>query len=140
MGMRGEATMFDKIINPSLSVYDGETNVFIGEARFDLTIEAEEKLLQLVNYNKTPSSLFLLNLDFVQPSDNYIPPPIGGMKKSNGILRAVLIETNTRDQLPIEIRFNYDAIARGYRVNNPYLFDSFEFSNMHVQSISQITY
>jgi hypothetical protein len=76
--------MFNKIINPSLSVYDGDTNAFIGEARFDLTPEAEEKILQIVNYNKTPSSLFLLNLDFVQPSDNYVPPPIDRPKKAMG--------------------------------------------------------
>jgi hypothetical protein len=140
MGGKGKVTMFEKIINPSLSVYDGETNKFIGEARFDLLPETENKILQMVNYHKIPHSVILMNLDFVEASGDYVPPVIGKALKQEGIIRAVFIDTANFDQLPIEIRFKYNAKARGYRKNNPYLFDSFELSNIELESIQPIIY
>lgn len=132
--------MFTKITNPVIDIYNGETNQFIGEARFKLSADAEQELLQLVNNNKTPSSLVLMDVDLYQPSESYVPPTPFIAYTRKGILRALFTDFITGELVPIEIRFKYDTRARGNLSGNLYYFNSVEFNNIVVESIQEIVY
>lgn len=66
--------MYDEIYDTSLSVFDDQTSEFIGTARFNLTPEAEQKLLSLIEFNTDPGELILSNVEFLPSSDRYTPP------------------------------------------------------------------
>ncbi|MGE4213693.1 MAG: hypothetical protein AB7E42_02825 [Anaerotignaceae bacterium] len=131
--------MYIRIIDPNISIFNGDTNEFIGSARFNLTPESEKDLLQLVNYNITPKSLLLLNLIFYQQSTYFDPPTLDQPTNRKGILRAILLN-DSGEQVPIEIRLRYDAIARGNLTGIRTFFESAEYNNIAVDSIERISY
>lgn len=139
MKKKGAFTMYTKVINPNISIFNRNTNKFIGTASFNLTPEAEKDLLQLVNYNITPKSLLLLNLNFYQQSTYFHPPNLVRPVNHQGILRATFLN-ESGERIPIEIRLRYDAIARGNISGLKNFFDSVEYYNIAVDSIQEITY
>jgi hypothetical protein len=139
MKKKGEFTMYTKIIDPSISIFNRNTNEFIGTASFNLTPESEKDLLRLVNYNITPKSLLLLNLNFYQQSTYFHPPNLNQPVNHEGILRATFLN-DFGERIPIEIRLRYDAIARGNLSGTQNFFDSVEYYNIEVDSIEEISY
>lgn len=131
--------MYTDIINPTIAIYNGYTNEFIGEAMFNLTPQAEKDLLQLVNYNNIPKSLLLLNLNFYQQSTYFDPPTLDQPANRKGIMRGIFVNT-AGEQVPIEIRLRYDAIAKGNLSGNSSFFESVEYSNINLDSIEEIIY
>jgi len=131
--------MYTKIIDPSISIFNRNTNEFIGIASFNLTPESEKDLLRLVNYNITPKSLLLLNLNFYQQSTYFHPPNLDQPVNHKGILKAIFLN-DSGERIPIEIRLRYDAIARGNLLGIRNFFDSVEYYNIAVDSIEEISY
>lgn len=127
--------MFAKISNPEIFISDGETGEFISETKFSLSSDAEKALLDMVNYNKVPPSLLLLNLKF-QPSDHFIPPSLEGPVKRIGIIKGLFTDANSGELIPVEIRIRYDAMARGNLSRDQYFFDSVEYSNIELEGVS----
>lgn len=130
--------MYTRITNSSVAIYDGVTNKFIGEARFDLSPEAEKALLGLVNYGKTPEALLITNLELYQPSPDYIPPTPYQSYKREGVFRGSFTEESSKELVPIEIRFKYNARARGNSTGNLYFFESANFDHIEIESINEI--
>jgi len=126
--------VFAKITNPEIYIYDGNTGEFISETKFSLSNDAEKALLDLVNYNKIPPNLLLLNLSF-QPSDHYIPPSLDRPVKRIGIIKALFTEAYSGEMRPVEIKIKYDAWAHGNLAGNLYYFDSVEYSNIELEEI-----
>ena len=83
--------MFTQITNPSVMAYDAATGKFWGEARFDLTEEAERSLLNRINYGVPLGPLVMLNSDF-EPSSDYIPIIPNRTYHQNGIFYALLTD------------------------------------------------
>ncbi|MBP1736569.1 MAG: hypothetical protein H6Q60_450 [Oscillospiraceae bacterium] len=137
--VKGGTLVFIRITNPSITVFDGKTEQLVGVARFTLAKESEQALLALVNEGRHPQSLMLLNVDFYQPTEHYHPPHEFIPVKSKGILRGAYT-TERRELSVIEIRFSFDAIARGKRYENRYFFDSVEYNNIKIDSISEVIY
>lgn len=127
--------MFVKITNPIIEIYDGDTNEFIAETTATLTPDAEKALLDLVNYNRIPARLFLLNLTF-KPSEHYTPPTFDKPAKRRGIIKANFTDSASGEQVPVEIRIKYDARAHGNLLGNQYFFDSVEYSNIVLEGIT----
>lgn len=128
--------MYTKITNPSVDVYDGKTNQFLGEARFELTSEAEQELLNWIN-NRVPfRSLIMLNSDF-QPSENYVPIVPNKTYHQKGIFRALLTEGDTGKKIPVEIRGTYDWRARSVEPGT--FLSSVEYSNVKIDEIEKIS-
>lgn len=130
--------MYTKINNPSIVIYNGETNEFIGTATFTLTSKSEEALLQLLNYGIKPSSITVLNLNLYQPSATYIPPTPYNAYRREGTIYASVTDAYTGTAMPVEISIKYDARARGNSLGTLYHFDSAEFSNIEIESVKII--
>lgn len=131
--------MFTQVSIPTIDIFNGETNEFVGEARFNLTQETGDALLQMVNYARVPNSLILLDLDFYRPSANYLPPNMDTPLRRNGIIRALFTEGESGQRVPLEIRFKFRARARS-AAQNPYFFDSVEYTDLHLDSVREVTY
>jgi len=127
--------MFSKITNPVIYIYDGETGEFIAETKFSLSTDAETALLDLVNYNRIPPRLLLLNLSF-QPSEHYTPPSLDRPVKRIGIIKGLFTDSVSGELIPVEIRIKYDARAHGNLLGNRYFFDSVEYSNIELEGIN----
>lgn len=130
--------MFIEIIQPNVEIYDGETNKFIGEATYVLPPESEQALLDLINNGIAPTSLLLLDENIYRPARDYIPPIPYKKYKRNGIFHAQVIDSLTGERVPVTIHMRYDAIIRGDLTENPYFYDSVEYSNILVDSIDLI--
>lgn len=119
--------MYNKITNPVVYTFDSETNKFLGEARFELTASAEEKLLNWFNYRIPFDSLVMINSDF-QPSENYVPIIPNKIYHQKGIFKALLTQEDTGIKVPIEVRVSYDWKSRSVEPGN--YISSVEFSNI----------
>jgi hypothetical protein len=131
--------MYTKIIDPSIVIYNGYTNEFIGSAKFNLTPESQDALLRLVNYNSIPASLLLMNLNFYQQSTYFDPPVLDQTVPRKGILRVIVVN-DAGEQIPMEIRLRYDARARSNVSGSLTFFESAEYNNIEVDSIEEIFY
>ena len=131
--------MFNQISSPTIDIFNGINDQFIGEASFTLTEQAEKALLNLVNYNVMPQTLTLLNVDFYQPSENFTPPNINEPIQRAGIIRAIFRDTANGFQVPYEIRMRYLTRARDPGIN-PYFFSSVEDTNIKVDSVQRVSY
>lgn len=129
--------MFTQISNPSVMAYDAATGKFWGEARFDLTTEAENALLDYINYGVPLGPLVMLNSDF-RPSSDYVPIIPNKTYHQNGIFRALLTDGNSRERVPVEMRVTYDWRARSVEPGN-YL-SSVEFNNMEIHNIQPVSF
>ena len=126
--------MFSKIINPEIFIYDGETGEPIAQTQFDLSVNGEKALLDLVNYNEVPYRLLLLNLRF-QPTEHYIPPSLDQPVKRRGVIKGLFKDSYSGGLEPVEIHIRYDARARGNLMGNEYFFDSVEYSNIELEEV-----
>lgn len=129
--------MYVRIANPNIAIYNGLTNNFIADGRFQFSPESEQAILDLVNYNKVPEKLLLLNLFFYQQSAFFDPPTPDSLAKRKGIIRAIFTN-ESGEQVPMEIRLEYDAIARGNTLGSRYFFDSVEYDNIRVISVEPV--
>lgn len=127
--------MYDEIYDTSLSVFDDQTSEFIGTARFNLTPEAEQKLLSLIEFNTDPGELILSNVEFLPSSDRYTPPYPFARVRRHSILNAMVRDHRSRKHTPIEIELKYDRIARSCLTNNPNRLESAELSNIELMEI-----
>ncbi|WP_312942343.1 hypothetical protein [Oscillibacter sp.] len=121
--------MFTQLINPSVDAYNTETGVFLGEARFTPTREAEEALLNWINYGVKPKSLLMLESNF-QPSEQYTPITPNQTYRQNGIFRALVKDGSSGRWFPIEARIAYDWRTRS--VEPGLHFNSVEFDNLEL--------
>lgn len=132
--------MYDRITNTNLNVFSAPTNEYIGKFNFVLTSEAESKLLDLLNYNRVPDSLIILNASLYEPPGSYTPPEPFKKYRREGILSAVVGESSSGIQIPMEIRMQYDMRARVNPAGNLYYYDSMELSNIDVVDIKQVQF
>lgn len=130
--------MFNKISNPTIDIFNESGSQFIGEASFDFATESEKSMLQLINYGTQPKTLTLNNLDFYQPSANYIAPNIYAPIRRSGVIKAILTDEANGIKIPVLISLKYDAQAR-HSGANPYFFDSVEYTNISVGDIKALT-
>lgn len=131
--------MYTGIINPSIDIYDAETNEFLGEARFELSSEAERKLLDLVNDRKPFTSLVVLDLQF-QPAGGYVPLDPYKMYRFKGLFRALFTKSGTGVSVPIEMRGAFNMRLRSIGSGQRQYLNSVDFSNIEVDSIQEIFY
>lgn len=126
--------MYTKILNPSLAVYDIETNELIGTAKFNLAPNSENDLLQLVNSNRQLSSLLLLNLVLIPVKKSYISEVVDKSIPRRGILSAIY--TNPIDKLTdrIDIQMKFKVRAYSFATGIPLHFESVSLSNIDVES------
>ena len=129
--------MFTQITNPSVMAYDAATGKFWGEARFDLTEEAERSLLNRINYGVPLGPLVMLNSDF-EPSSDYIPIIPNRTYHQNGIFYALLTDGDSGERVPVEMRVTYDWRTRSTEPGT-YL-SSVEFNNMQIHDIRTVRY
>lgn len=135
-GIGGRNKMFSKIRKPSLIIYDDQTDELVGAAKFVFAQNSEKAIYELLNNNIKPSSLLLLNLNLFPTSDKYRPPPLYQAIKRRGVIRAEYTESDSNEQIPIDIHIRYDARANsgfGY----PYHIDSVLLENIQVQAVEK---
>jgi hypothetical protein len=131
--------MYVKIAEPEIAVFDVDGQ-FVGLARFQLPSNTESALLDLVNNQKTPQVLFLLNVEMPVASKNYRPPNVNIPIKRKGILRAEFV-ADTGDVSLIEIHITFDSVVRGgEKSEKGYFFNSVQYSNINVDSVNIVTY
>ncbi len=129
--------MFTQLINPSVDVYNIETGVFWGEARFTPTQEAEQALLDWINYGIKPKSLLMLESNF-EPSEQYSPIIPNQTYRQNGIFRALVKDGSSGRWFPIEARITYDWRTRS--VEPGLHFNSVEFDNIQLLDFTESIY
>jgi len=129
--------MYSQIINPVVDAFDYESGKFLGEARFDLTTEAEKSLLDWVNYRIPIKSFVVLNSDF-EPSDNYVPIIPNQTYHQKGIFRALFEQEDTGIKVPIEMRGTYDWRARSVEAGT--FIRSADYSNINMDPSQEILY
>ena len=132
--------MYDRISNTNLNVFSAPTNEYIGKFYFVLSSEAETKLLNLLNYNKVPDSLIILDATLYSPPSSYTPPEPFEKYRREGILSAVAGESSSGAEIPVEIRLRYDMRARVYPAGNLYYYNSMELSSIEVVDIKQLEF
>lgn len=132
--------MYDEISNTSLNVFSAPTKEYVGKFNFVLSSEAEAKLLKLLNYNKVPDSLLILNATLYEPPSSYTPPEPFEKYRREGILSMSAGESGTGNQVPIELRIRYDMRARVNPDRKLYYYDSMELSNIEVVGINQLRF
>lgn len=130
--------MYIKIGNPRMLIYNGETNELIGEAVFELTPTAENNLLELVNHNKVPPSLQLLNAYIYPVSDQYTLPRPNEAYKRRAVLRALFTESKSGRNVLLEISIKYSQTIQNATEGNPHRFDRVVLENIEVESIRVI--
>lgn len=123
--------MYTQIINPSIAVYDPETDKFLGDGRFKLTLSAEQALLDWMNYGISPKSLVMVESSFV-PSEDYVPITPNMTYHQKGIFRALMKDEDTGKWVPVEARITYDWRSRSPEPGN--FASSVEFNNIKVDS------
>ena len=132
--------MYSQILNngntANLDIFDERTGDYIGHSHFRLSSESERKLLELINYNRVPDTLTLLNVTLSHPSENYIPPEVFRTLPRRAVLTIEAIDAYSGKRVPIEIRLRYDVVARGNLSGSQYLFESIELSNIAVTGMS----
>lgn len=128
--------MFTQVKDPKIVIYDGETNKLIGTAEFSLTTDAEQALLELANYGIKPSSLILMNVDLYQPAKDYVPPtdPFNDYKRESTIY-ALLTESLTGNNIPIEIKMKYKVRPRVIPLKDSYYLGSTKLSDIKIESV-----
>ena len=123
--------MYTQIINPSIAVYDPETDKFLGDGRFKLTPSAEQALLDWMNYGISPKSLIMVASSF-EPSEDYMPVTPNEPYHQKGVFRALMKDEDTGKWVPVEARLTYDWRARTPQPGN--FASSIELSNIKVDS------
>lgn len=106
--------MYTEISEPIIYIFDVDSNRLIGTSKFNIPPKTEQDILQLVNYNKAPSSLFFTNADFYPVQDNYVPEIVGRTVTRRGILRALYENSESKISDPIDIQFRFDSRAFGH--------------------------
>ncbi|MPN52052.1 hypothetical protein SDC9_199704 [bioreactor metagenome] len=129
--------MYDRLTNTNLNVFSAPTKEYVGKFNFVPSNDAESKLLNLLNYNKIPDSLIILNATLYSPPGSYTPPEPFKKYRREGILSAVAGSSNSGNAVPIEIRLKYDMRARVQPDENLYYYDSMELSNIEIVRIEQ---
>lgn len=127
--------MYSKITDSHIDVFDGESGNYMGHSYFTLTQSSERKLLDLLNYNKVPDTLVLLNVAMSKASANYIPPELFQKHSRISTLYIDAVDAYSKRLVPIEIAMSYDVIARGHLSGSPYSFESVELENIKILNI-----
>ncbi|MEA4993331.1 hypothetical protein SDC9_90378 [bioreactor metagenome] len=131
------ADVFTQLINPSVDAYNYETGVFLGEARFTPTLEAEKALLDWMNYGIKPKSLLMLESNF-EPSEQYTPITPNQTYHQKGIFRALVKDGSSGRWFPVEARITYDWRTRS--VEPGLHFNSVEFDNIQILELIESVY
>ncbi|WP_369281787.1 hypothetical protein [Oscillibacter sp. GMB15532] len=129
--------MFTQLINPSVDAYNIETGAFWGEARFTPTQEAEQALLDWINYGVKPKSLLMLESNF-EPSEQYVPIVPNQVYHQKGIFRALVKDGSSGRWFPVEARITYDWRTRS--VEPGLHFNSVEFDNIQITDFVESFY
>lgn len=127
--------MYNKITDSHIDIFDGETGNYMGHSYFTLTQGSERELLDLLNYNKVPDTLVLLDVSLSETSANYIPPELFQKHSRISTLYIDAVDAYSGRLVPIEVVMSYDIIARGHLSGNPYSFESVELGNIKILNI-----
>ncbi len=127
--------MYTQIINPSVAAYSAETDKFLGDARFKLTLSVEQALLDWMNYGISPKSLIMVQSSFA-PSENYVPITPNTIYHQRGIFRAMMKDNDTGKWVPVEAQITYDWRSRTPEPGN--FISSVEFSNIKAEKAIDI--
>lgn len=135
MKERRKSVMYSRIGNLSMDLYDPETHELLGATTFMLPSSEEKKLLDLVNYGVRPTNLLVVNANLYNPSPNYSPSNPAMPLKRAGVIKALFTESDTKVNIPLEIRIKFDSRVRGVIPGNPYRYSSVDFGNIEVESV-----
>ena len=127
--------VYDRLVNTSLAVRDGETGKYIGETHFVLPEDSEISILNLINYNAVPDVILLTDVTLLNPTAGYTQPGVSEVKKRDSILTATARDKNSQEWSPIKLQLKYDMMARGNLSGNIYFYDSMELRNIEVLNI-----
>jgi len=128
--------MYTEINNTGAEVYDGPTNKYLGKATFQLSQQAEEALLSLLNNGKPLGPMIISNIDYFLAADDYIPTVPGRAYRRYGILTAT-VKTDDGVKRPMEVRAAYDFKPREGNKENPSHVNCAEMSNFYFQTVKE---
>jgi len=130
--------MYDQIANASASLFDGDTENFLGKAQFSLSDDSQKKLLDLLNYGKIPEKLVVSDVSLYDPAKGYVPPELYEAYRRSSVLNAVARDKYSGEQVPVEIRLKYDSSVRSHSSKNPYYIDCVGAENIEVVDVREI--
>lgn len=130
--------MYDEIYGTSLVVFDDASSEYVGKARFNLTDEAEKRLLSLVNYNRTPDNLMISNVELVRGSEPRASSDPFAHGRRHSILNAIVRERHSKRETPIEIEMKYDRMVRSSLSKDPNLLESALLNNIEIIDVRPV--
>lgn len=132
--------MYDQIANASASLFDGDTDHFLGKARFSLSDDSQKVLLNLLNYGKIPEKLVVSDANLYDPAGDYVPPEPYEAYRRSSVLNAVVRDKYSGEQVPVEIRLKYDSRVRSHASKNPHYFDCVGLDNIEVEDVREVRF
>lgn len=127
--------MFDKVSQPYVEIYDGDTNEYLGRSIFRTTPEVENAILGYARNEDGPNRIVFRNVYFHPTSPEY--PMILPFKKRSrrGIFKAMLRDENSKLWIPIEIYARFNVLGRGQPTEDEYYFESVEYSDIVIEGM-----
>lgn len=129
--------MYSKITNPTVDIYDPDTDQFVVAAALGLPRSQEQKLLNYLNYGVNFSNLFFLNAEITSAQEGYVPPTIEHPRRRVGVLH-FLARDDTGIYKPIDIRMLLTAQARYIDPNDPNRLGSVEYTDIVLKTVSRL--
>lgn len=130
--------MYTKVSSPTLYIFDAATNESLSTVKFELPVSTEQILLQLVNFNKIPSSLFITNVDIIPNDKNYLSEIAKKNVTRRGILRALYTDYHANTTDAIDIQFLHDVRAYEQSRKNTNHFESVNDNNIVIESVKPV--
>lgn len=129
--------MFTEIKHPSAYVYDPQTNQYLGQASFQLSTDAEQKLLNFINDGVPLDTLTVLNLSF-EPTSAYTPPEGLESDKRNGTFRGLFKMAGGETCIPIELRGSFVTRLRSNGFETHLFAGSADLHDIHINATHEV--
>ena len=131
--------MFDKVAQPYVEIYNGETNEYLGRSIFRLTPEVENAFLRYARNENGPDRIVFRNVYFHPTSPGY-PMVLPFIKRSRkGTFKALFRDESSKLWIPIEIYARFNVFGRGEPTEGGYYFDSVEYSDIVIEGMKVIS-
>jgi len=129
--------MYLKIFNPTIDIYDPDTEQFVVALALELPRSEEQKLLNYLNYGENFSNLFFLNAEITSAQEGYAPPTIENPSRRVGVLH-LLAREDTGVYVPVDIRMLLTAQVRYINPNDPGHLGSVEYSDVVLKTVNRL--
>jgi len=128
--------MVDRILNVNSDIFDSQTGSYLGKAEFKLPPNAEQALLNYINYNVIPQSLMLLDVEIYEPSDSYAALPPFTPRQRTSVMYGVAQDHDSKAKMPFEMHIKYETLTRGNLSSSVYHADSVQLSKLQPVGIT----